>query len=852
MKALRSFAVRASLPESLNALETIAMNLRWTWMPQAVDLFRWVEPDAWERSDHDPVQMLGMVSAERFRELASDGPFTAFLATLDEDFRRYLSEPRWWQRSSEHSAIRAIAYFSPEFGVGEALPVYSGGLGVLAGDHLKAASDLGIPLIGVGLLYREGYFRQQLNADGWQQERYPALDPHGMPLTLLGGDGAPLKIELDLAGARCVAQIWRADVGRIPLLLLDCDVEENDPAERAVTDRLYGGAGGSEHRLRQEIVLGIGGVRAMEAAGFDANVWHSNEGHAGFLGLERIRRFIRHSGLSFAEAVEAVRASTVFTTHTPVPAGIDVYTGELMERYFSTFAKECEISLADLMSVGHAKPPVEAEDNAYFSMAVMGLRLAGRSNGVSKLHGDVSRAMFSGLWPEVPADEVPIDTITNGVHTATWVGPEMAEVLDRHLPPQWAEGSKADQWQRVRDIPDAELWRARERARERFVYLIRERLREQLLARGASEPEASLADDVLDPGILTIGFARRFAQYKRGTLLLTDPERIKRLLLSSERPVQVVVAGKAHPLDDGGKEMIRELVHFASDPEVRTRFAFIEDYDMELARALVQGVDVWLNNPRRPLEACGTSGMKAALNGALNCSVLDGWWDESFDGTNGWAIGSRDSYDDPDYQDRVDSSALYDQLEREIAPRFYDRSEGPIPRRWVERMKASIGGLGDFLTARRMVGDYVERSYEPAALLGEEMHEESFARAKELAAWKAKVRDAWDDIRVLDVEGDLLAADVGEERSVVARVRCGRLGTDDLSVQLAHGRVGANGELVEPEIVEMSPADLTDGICTYEGRFTTDSAGLYGYAVRVVPAHEDLISPMDMGLVEWA
>src|SRR5919106_2372339 len=616
-----------------------------------------------------------------------------------------------------------------------------------------------------------------------------------MPLTLLSDDsGMPLKVEVDMAGARCVAQVWRAQVGRVPLLLLDCDVEDNEPQERAITDRLYGGAGGSEHRLRQEMVLGIAGMRALHAAGYRANVFHSNEGHAGFLGLERIRELVTENDMSFDQALESVRAATIFTTHTPVPAGIDVYSSELMEKYFTSFAKECDISFGGLIALGQAKPSQDG-GTRYFSMAVMGLRLAGRANGVSKLHGEVARDMFSEMWPAVPSDEVPISSITNGVHSATWIGPEMVEVLDRHLNPGWAEGANGH-WDRVADIPDAELWRARERARERLVYFIRDRLQEQLISRSAPEVDVVRADDVFDPSVLTIGFARRFAQYKRGTLLLSDPERFKRLLLSSDRPLQVVVAGKAHPLDDGGKEMIRALVHFASDPEVRGRFVFIEDYDMEIARVLVQGVDVWLNNPRRPLEACGTSGMKAALNGAVNCSVLDGWWDECFDGTNGWAIGSRDSYDDPDYQDRVDSSALYDLLEREIAPRFYDRSEGPIPRRWVERMKSSIGGLGDFLTARRMVGEYVERFYEPAGLLGEEMHEDSFARAKELAAWKEKVRAAWDDIRVLDVEGDLLAADVGEERSVVARVRCGRLGTDDLSVQLAHGRIGPNGELI--------------------------------------------------------
>jgi glycogen phosphorylase len=846
MKALRSFAVRAKLPEELEPLRKIALNLRWTWNEGAQDLFRWVDSEAWERAEHDPVRMLGLVSPARLGELVADGPFMAFLATVAEELDRYLEEPRWFQ-SHAGRALRSVAYFSPEFGVGESLPVYSGGLGVLAGDHLKAASDLGIPLVAVGLLYREGYFRQHLNADGWQQERYPALDPHGMPLVLLtGSDGAPLMIEVELGEARCKAQIWRADVGRVPLLLLDCDVEENDPDERSVTDRLYGGGGGSEHRLRQEIVLGIGGVRAIEAAGYDPDVFHSNEGHAGFLGLERIRRLVTEAGLSFREAIEAVRSSTVFTTHTPVPAGIDVFPADLMERYFSNFAKECDVSLAEVLALGQIVPTVPGE----FNMAIMGLRLAGRSNAVSRLHGSVSRGMFAELWSGVPVDEVPIASITNGVHGPTWIGPEIREVFDRHLRPGWAEAGGAN-FTKVRDVPDAELWRARERARERLVYFVRDRLRKQILSRGATESDALWTADAFDPGILTIGFARRFATYKRGTLILRDRERLKALLLSSERPIQIVIAGKSHPLDDGGKEMIRELVHFAADPEVRGRFAFVEDYDMELARVLVQGVDVWLNNPRRPLEACGTSGMKAALNGVLNCSILDGWWDESYDGQNGWAIGTRDFYSDPELQDRVDANALYDLLDRDIAPRFYDRSEGPIPRRWVERMKASISSLGGFIVAERMVRDYATTSYDPAAAQGGRLAADGFARAKALAAWKEHVREAWQEVRVLDVEGENAAADVGDDRTIRATVRIGSLRTEDLAVQLAHGAVGANGELLDTEVSTMAPTECTDGTCIYEGRFTAGRPGLYGFAVRVVPAHEDLLGPMDLGLVAW-
>jgi starch phosphorylase len=846
VKALRSFAVRAALPDALKVLVTLALNLRWSWDTRTVDLFRWVDGEAWERSGHDPMRMLGLVSSERYEQLLEDGPFMSFLETVADDLAAYLEKPRWYQSRTEDPP-GTIAYFSPEFGVSEAVPIYSGGLGVLAGDHLKAASDLGVPLVAVGLLYREGYFRQHLNADGWQQERYPALDPHGMPLTLLRGDhGAPLSIEVDLAGITCTAQIWLAQVGRVPLLLLDCDVEDNRAEERAVTDRLYGG--GSEHRLRQEIVLGIGGLRALQAAGYEATVFHSNEGHAGFMGLERIRQLVTERGLTFDEAIEAVRAGAVFTTHTPVPAGIDVYDVEAMERYFATFAASCGVTFEELLGLGHS--PTD-DLTAGFNMAVMGFRLAARSNGVSKLHGRVSREIFSPLWPAVPGDEVPIGSITNGVHLPTWLGAEMAQVLDRRFPPEWQE-SGGGRWDRVQEIPDAELWRARDRARERLVYFVRERLRRQLQASGVSDSEAAWTDDVFDPGVLTIGFARRFAPYKRGTLLLSDIDRLKRLLLSGERPIQVVLAGKAHPLDDPGKELIRQLVHFAADPEVRGRFAFIEDYDMEVGRVLTSGVDVWLNNPRRPMEASGTSGMKAALNGVINVSVLDGWWDECYDGRNGWAIGTVDTFADHDYQDRVEASALYDLLERDVVPRFYDRPEGPVPRRWIERIKSSVSSLGPAVTADRMVRDYVTELYEPAAAQAGALAENGYEPTRSLAAWKARIRGAWSEIKVLEVEGVVAPAQLGDSRSVSATVRTGDLSTDDILVQLAHGPVGANGELVGPSLGRMEAKYCADGTCVYEGSFDATSPGLYGFAVRVLPAHEDLGNPMDLGLVAWA
>jgi starch phosphorylase len=848
MRAIRSFPVRAALPESLQALVDIAMNLRWTWDRSAIDLFRRLDAGAWERSHHDPVAMLGLVSRQRASSAAADDAFMAAMRAVAEDLDRYMTEPRWYQRNVTSSALRTVAYFSPEFGVSETLPIYSGGLGILAGDHLKAASDLAVPLVGVGLFYRES-FRQQLDAYGWQQERYLPNDPYAMPLRLLlADDGAPLTIEVDLAGARCAAQLWSALVGRTTLLLMDCDIDENDPRERAVTNRLY--FGDSEHRLRQEILLGIGGVRALDAAGFEPDVFHSNEGHAGFLGLERIRRLVRGEGLTFAEGLEAVRSTTIFTTHTPVPAGIDIYSAELMERHFSGFAAECNISMEELLELGRVQPP-EGDEGYDFNMAVMGFRLAGRANGVSKLHGEVSRTIFASVWPEVPVNEVPIGSVTNGVHTPTWLGPEISELLDNRLPPGWAE-SGVGGWNRIEQVSDEELWEERSHARARLVNFVRQRLRSQMIARGASFSETGWTQKVFDPRALTFGFARRFAQYKRGTLLLSNQERLRKLLQSTDRPVQFVFSGKAHAADEGGKEMIRQLVHFSNDEAIRDRLVFLEDYDMEVARNLCQGVDVWLNNPRRPLEASGTSGMKAALNGVINCSILDGWWDECFSPEIGWAIGGRATYSDLGQQDHVEAIALYDLLEREVIPCFYDRTEGSFPARWIEKIKASVSGLGPFVTADRMLRDYIENLYEPAAQQGREMEADGFARTRQLASWKASVREAWEEIDVLEVDGDVTPSDVGEERKVSATVHLGRLEASDVSVQLAHGNVGPRGELEETHLIEMRPEALEDGLCTYHGSFVTAAPGLYGFTVRVLPHHPDLIDPQDLGLVQWS
>lgn len=843
MRALRSFTVRARLPKTLAPLQELALNLRWSWDERTRDLFRWVDPDLWESTGHDPVQVLSLVARDRLEALSVDSAFMSFLDEICAEFHRYLQADRWFQNRGR-SALEKAAYFSPEFGIAEALPQYSGGLGVLAGDHLKAASSLGVPIVGMGLLYSQGYFRQRLNAEGWQEERYPVLDPHGMALTPVEG----VRVMVDLAGQPLTARIWVAAVGRIKLYLLDADIDDNSEEARATTDRLYGG--GTEHRLRQEILLGIGGVRALDALGESVQVFHSNEGHAGFLGLERIRQLVTEKGLGFREAVEAVRAGTIFTTHTPVPAGIDRFPAELVEKYFSSWANECGVDIGELMALGHA--PGEAAE-APFNMAVMGLRLAGMSNGVAKLHGQTSRAMFQSLFPSVPVDEVPITSVTNGVHGHTWVSPAMSDLFTKYVTPFWEDASP-DDWARVRSASEDELWRAREQGKDALVSFVRDRLKASLAEQGVPAADSAWVNDVLDPNALTIGFARRFAAYKRATLLLSQPERLKALLTDELRPVQLIFAGKAHPADDTGKEMIRQIVQFASDPEVRWRIAFVEDYDIAVARAMLQGCDVWLNTPRRPMEASGTSGEKAALNGALNCSVLDGWWDEMFDGNNGWQIASAELYPD-DQRDEVETNSLFEVLERQVVPLYYDHAGGRFSRQWAVRIKHSLASLGPRVQASRMVREYVELMYEPMAKRAQLLSANGFERAKVLAAWKAKVREAWPQVSVASVGTETVdeVTDLGATRRITAEVALGELTAEEVSVELLVGALAAGDEMSSWKTVKMSCQGANgSGATVWEGSFVADVAGRQGLTVRVVPAHADLGAPTEMGAMAWA
>ncbi|MDH6704964.1 starch phosphorylase [Kitasatospora sp. MAA19] len=873
VKAIRRFTVRTVLPEQLQPLHELALNLRWSWHPETRDLFRSVDPEVWAATGEDPVRLLGEVPAARLAALAADRRFLRRLGDLADDLREYLSGPRWYQTQQEAGATpppAAVAYFSPEYGIAAALPQYSGGLGILAGDHLKAASDLGVPIIGVGLFYRHGYFRQSLDRDGWQQERYPLLDPDELAVSLLReGDGTPARVDLALPGGRTLAaHLWKAQVGRVPLLLLDSDIEANSPAERDVTDRLYGG--GSEHRLLQEMLLGIGGVRAVRAycrlTGHPApEVFHTNEGHAGFLGVERIRELVADdaAGLDFAAALESVRSGTLFTTHTPVPAGIDRFDRELVARHFGGDAALPGVPVEPVLALGAETWP--GGDPKLFNMAAMGLRLAQRANGVSTLHGEVSRSMFNGLWPGFDATEVPITSVTNGVHAATWIDPAVVRLGAAEIGADRAEDAMttgdAKRWTGLERIGNTEIWDLRRSLRAQLVDEARRRLRDSWRQRGAGEAELGWVSSVLDPDVLTIGFARRVPSYKRLTLMLRDPDRLRALLLHPVRPVQIVVAGKAHPADDGGKRLIQQMVAFADDPAVRHRIVFLPDYDMAMARHLYPGCDVWLNNPLRPLEACGTSGMKAALNGCLNLSVLDGWWDEWYDGQNGWAIPTADETGgvlDPEsseaeHRDDIEAAALYDLIEAQVAGRFYDRGTDGLPHRWISMVRHTLVTLGPKVLAGRMVREYVERLYTPAALAQRELAGAAYRGARELAEWKARVREGWPAVRVEHVEADCPdeAQELGSALSLRVQVALGTLDPGDVEVQAVSGRVDESDGISDACVLALKPvggSDL-DGRTRYEGSLELCRTGPFGYTVRVLPAHPRLASPAELGLV---
>ncbi len=863
MQKVRTFTVKPTLPESLQELEYITKNMFWAWNSEYVDLFKRIDPNLWTQCGHNPVKMLGTVSQARLEDLSKNEGFVYQLNQAAEKLREHLKMPTWYDRVYSKDSKPVIAYFSAEFGIHECLPIYSGGLGILAGDHLKSASDLGVPVIGIGLLYQKGYFRQYLNTDGWQQEHYIDNDFHNMPIELVRKKSKrPLTISVQFPQRNVICQIWKVTVGRVPLYLLDSNLPANSPQDRLITSSLYGGD--VEMRICQEIILGIGGYKVLRALNLEPTVCHMNEGHAAFMGLERVRELRSSKSMTFEEAAEAARASNVFTVHTPVAAGSDEFSVELVDKYFGHYYGKLGINRKQFLSLGRKDPD---DENEPFKMPVLAIRLSSHRNGVSQLHGEVSRKIWAKLWPDLPINEVPIKSVTNGVHAKTWLSGEMNQLFERYLGANWSdEIIDKSLWQNLDQVPDEEYWRTHQRGKERLVGFARKRLKRQMQRRGAFHTELNWADEVLNPEALTIGFARRFATYKRGNLLMKDPERLIRLLSDTEKPVQFVFAGKAHPRDVAGKEIIRQIIHFAKQQGIRRKIILIEDYDIDVARYLVQGVDVWLNNPRRPMEASGTSGMKAAINGVLNMSTLDGWWCEGYTPDGGWIIGAGEEYDDLGYQDAVESNAIFNLLENEVVPLFYTRSRDGLPRNWIKRMKNTVKWCAPRFNTNRMVAEYTRKFYSPAANKWRYLTASAMARVRALSMWKTDVRNAWQDISIEDVDIQMdnegksrklhvnqPQLRVGNSLKVVGKVKLGKLTPDDVAVEIYYGTVDSEGEILDGQVARMQfdHADEKDSLAVFAGTIPCRASGKHGFALRVLPKHSDLVEQYEPGMIMW-
>lgn len=850
MPTFQTYNVTPTLPDALEPLREMTFNLWWTWEPSARRLFRHLDPELWDRTNHNPVRMLQLSRQARLEEVSQDKTFLRELKQVYDAFKQYLERQDTYGKTGAGAAIKKpVAYFSAEFGFHESIPNYSGGLGILAGDHCKSASDLDLNFVAIGLLYRHGYFRQEIDKEGLQHAVNLNQNFHHLPIREVQREGANLRISVRILDRDVFAKIWELRVGRINLYLLDTDTPENSAEDRLITAELYGGD--LEMRMRQEIVLGIGGVKALSALGIDAEVFHMNEGHSAFLALERIRRNVVEKKLDFYSALQVAAAANVFTTHTPVPAGNDSFSREMMRKYFGDFVRELQIPFEELFRFGQASvDPADA-----FSMTILALRFSRHVNGVSKLHGDVSRLLWKDVWAGVPVHEVPITSITNGVHTKTWMAPEFSALYTKHLVGWEDHLTDEDFWRRVMDIPDAQLWETHQKLKQRLVEFVRERVRTRRERIGDSPEAIRNVNHILDPEILTIGFARRFATYKRGALLFSDKERLKKLLNDTTRPVQFIFAGKAHPRDEGGKALIQEVYKFSREAGIENRVVFVEDYDSYIARRLVQGVDLWLNHPLRPLEASGTSGMKLAPNGGLNLSVLDGWWCECYNGNNGWAIGAETKNGTVEFQNEVDASSLYQLLENQIIPLYYAKPDGKLPLAWLQLMRESIRTVTPVFNTHRMVKEYTERLYIPAAKSHEDFARENCQAATQLSQWKSKMRKDWLQVRVHDVQvgnQDRQNIPVGESLQVSARVHLGGVDPNHVRVEAYHGEA-ENGGVKNPTVTVLDASGQNgDGSYIYQGLVPASESGAYGFSVRVVPTHPHLMQTHELRLITWS
>ncbi len=852
MQPIRTFNVSPSLPASLEPLRQLAYNLYWDWNTEIKELFKRLDRDLWEATRHNPVALLARVSQSRLQEVAADDGFLAHMERAVGELNAYLHDRSWYKhKRADRVGKECFAYFCAEFGLVDCLPIYSGGLGVLAGDHLKSASDLGLPLVAVGLLYQKGYFAQYLNAEGWQQERYPVNDFHNIPVQLeRKPDGSELRVAVEYPGRMVYARVWRVQVGVVPLYLLDTNIEPNSAYDQDITDALYGGD--LDTRIHQEIMLGIGGFRALEALGHKPSVYHMNEGHSGFLILEHMRVLMQRDKLSFVEAKQVAQSTQIFTTHTPVSAGFDLFPPDKTMYYVGHYADVYGLGKDEFMGLG--REDATALESP-FSMAALAMKTSSFVNGVAKLHGVVSREMFQNMWKDVPIDEVPITSVTNGVHARSCVAKSVQELYDRYLGPEWSERPIEDPiWSKIDAIPDEELWRNHEHSRSEMVVYVRDRIVSHLKERSATLAEIDRAQEALDPGVLTIGFARRFATYKRATLFLRNLDRIKEIMVGNKgRKVQFVIAGKAHPKDIPGKALIRDIVHFTRT-EGMNSVVFVPDYDIYVSRVMVAGCDIWLNTPRRPHEASGTSGMKAAMNGLPNLSILDGWWDEADYVKTGWPIGHGELYADEGYQDEVEANSFYDLLEQEIVPLFYDRDKEGLPRKWIAKMKDAIRLNCPTFNTARMLRDYATIGYFPASDRNHVVTNDNYQAGKDLAHWKEKMLKHWSDLKIHTV--DVSAPEdinVNQAISVKSLIHLGNLEPHDVQVELYKGAVDTNGKITDADTAVMTYQGRDgEGNSLYTSEIAYAASGLQGLSLRVLPHNPHLSNPYELGLIQWA
>lgn len=852
MYVFNKITVNPQLPKRIEKLSEISNNLWWSWNTEFLRLFKKIDKDLWETCEKNPVKFLKQVSQERLETVATNTEFLKEYDRLAKEFNDYVtSKNTWFSNKYPENKNDLIAYFSAEYGLDQTIPIYSGGLGILSGDHLKSASDLGIPLVAVGLLYKNGYFHQKINGYGDQETEYNNIELSNLPINPVKDEnGEELKIYVKFENRKVYLKVWQINVGRIKLYLLDSDIDENSPEDREVTLRLYGGD--QEMRIKQEIVLGMGGTNLLtQALGLNPTVYHMNEGHSAFLILELIKNIIREKKVSFEVAKDIASSKTVFTTHTPVPAGNDIFPIALVEKYFKGFWPRLNLDREEFLKLG-MKPCTELEPG--FNMGILALKVAGKKNGVSKLHGAVSRELFGDVWPEIAANESPITYVTNGIHTCSWLAPSLKELYNKYLIPYWQDNIFKDEvWENINNIPNQELWGIHQQRKQKLLEIVKENTTNRLRRSGYSYEEINDITSKLNPNALTIGFARRFATYKRATLIFKDLERITQILNNADRPVQLIFAGKAHPADKEGQDLIKRIHEISMMPQFKGKIFLLENYNIAMSRYLVSGVDVWLNNPRRPMEASGTSGQKASVNGVINFSVLDGWWAEGYNQENGWTIGTNAEFTSYEEQDIADSQSMYRTLEEKIIPTYYEKDENGISEKWMRIMKNSITSTGGKYSTSRMLVDYTNNLYMPLCNLTKKYYE-NVDNVAEFNLWKKNLYTNWKDIKITQKNNlNNITMDAGNNIEVKCEVQLPNIDVDNITAQCYYGKILDNGIVENVSIIPMklTSSDEENKIYEYTTKIELKTGGNYGYTFRVMPKHEMLLDSENLNLVKW-